>query len=142
MTRDVWITIRGYHEVDGESQEPVVSACRGVYNYQGGKHYIRFEDENESGTAIRTLMKCKEGYLEVTKKGGIMSNMRFETGRMNTTHYETPVGAIEVGVEASTVHVEETPRRLTVTSDYTLHAGGQCVQTSRVEVVVIPYPIV
>lgn len=142
MTRDVWIKVGGYHSVDGQDQEPVITECRGIYNTQGGKHYVRFEEIDEHGQRTRTMMKFKEDLLEVTKKGAIQSSMLFETGKMNTTRYETPVGAIEVGVETSNVHVNEELRRITVAADYALHAGGQCVQNSRVEVTVIPYPIV
>lgn len=142
MVGDVWIQVGGYHMVDGEAQEPVVTQSRGKYNIQNGKHYLRFEEIGESGQRMQTLMKFKEDYLEVTKKGSIQSNMRFESGRMNTTHYETPVGSIEVGIETANVHVEESPRKITVAADYALYAGGQCVQNSRVEVTVIPYPIV
>lgn len=142
MTRNVWIKVGGYHSVDGEAQEPVITECRGVYNTQSGKHYIRFEEIDEHGQRTRTMMKFKEDLLEVTKKGAIQSSMTFETGKMNTTRYETPVGAIEVGAETSNVHVDEQTHRITVSADYALHAGGQCVQNSRVEIVVIPYPIV
>lgn len=143
MTRNVWIKVSGYHEVDGEAQEPVVTECRGIYNTQGGKHYLRYAEVGETLQAqVNCRVKFYDGYLEVVKKGAISSKMIFDAGKEVMTRYETPVGAIEVGVEASNVCVIEAQRRITVTADYALHAGGQCVQNSRVEIVVIPFPIV
>lgn len=143
MTKDVWITVSGYHKVDGEAQEPVITEVRGKYALQGGKHYLRFEEPGlNDKEPVNNLIKFRAGCLDVIKKGAVNSNMHFEKGQMSVTRYQTPAGLIEIGVEASDVTLTETPRRITVSADYELHAGGQKVQDSRVEVTVIPYPIV
>lgn len=141
MTKDVWIKITGYHSVGDEAQEPVVTEARGTYNAQAGKHYLRFQEVTEEGGVTRTLMKFREGSLEVTKKGAVQSTMTFEVGKTNTTHYNTVAGNLEIDVVASDVNVSEDPRRITCNAVYALESFGERLQDSRVEVVVIPFPI-
>lgn len=143
MTKDVWIKVIGTHSVEGETQEPVITEARGKYAMQDGKHYLRFtEVVAETGENLRTLMKGREGVLEVTRQGPSSSRLRFEAGIVTTTHYNTSVGDLEIDVLASEVTVEETPRRIVMRAVYTMHSMGQCLQHSTVEVIVIPYPII
>lgn len=142
LTKDVWIKITGYHAVGEEAQEPVVTEARGTYNAQAGKHYLRFQEVTEEGAVTKTLMKFRDGYLEVTKKGGVRSNMCFEVGKTNTTHYNTVAGDLEIDVVASAVTVSEEARRITCSAVYALESLGERLQDSRVEIVVIPFPII
>lgn len=143
MTKDVWIKVAGYHVVDGVGQEPVITEARGTYSLQGGRHYLRYtEVSGETGHSSKALVKCKDGFLEVTKKGAIDSNMRFEIGKENISHYGTPAGDLEIGVQASEIAIEEDARRIVIRCTYSLHAMGECLQNSRVEITVIPFPVI
>lgn len=142
MTRDVWIKVAGYHSVDGVEQEPVITEARGTYSLQGGRHYLRYTEVSaETGHASKALVKCREGFLEVTKKGAIDSTMRFEVGKENVSHYSTPAGDLEIGVLASEIAIAEDARRIVISCRYSLHAMGECLQNSRVEITVIPFPM-
>lgn len=143
MTKNVWIKVTGYHSVDGEDQEPVVTESKGTYSRQGGKHYLRYvEVSPETGHASKTLVKCTDGFMEVTRKGAVDTRMRFEVGKAYTAHYNTPAGDLEIDAEAHAVTVTEEPRRIVIAAEYSLHAMGECLQNSRVEISVIPLPII
>ncbi len=141
MTKQVLITVTGSHSVDGVEQDPVVTTAKGTYNMQKGHHYIRYEEQAEGApVATSNLVKFYEGYLSVTKKGHVSSQMIFEKGKMNVTNYHTPAGILEMGVEAEAITLTEADKKLEIAVDYALHAGGSKVQNSRVVITVVPYP--
>lgn len=143
MTKDVWITVAGYHSVDGVDQEPVITESRGTYSLQGGRHYLRYTEVSpETGHASKTLVKCEDGFLEVTRKGAVDTRMRFEVGKEYTAHYNTPAGDLEIDARAHAVDVTEDTGRIVMCADYSLYSMGECLQHSRVEITVIPFPIV
>lgn len=141
MTEDVLITIKGYHNIDGEDQEPVVTQARGKYAFRNGHHFVRFEEElGEGQGTAKNLVKFGGKYLCVTRHGAYSTRMEFEEGKRKLTKYQTPAGELEFGVEASSITCEEDSRHLAVTVDYALHSGENKIQDSRVVVTVRPYP--
>ena len=137
MTEDVIVTIKGYHNIDGSVQEPVVTSARGKYYFRSGHHFVSYEETVAEGTApSKSLIRIGENYLGSTRKGDCPTKMELETGKKNLTRYRTPAGVLEFLAEAEQIKVHEEENRLEVEAEYSLHSGGQRIQESRVAVIV------
>lgn len=137
MTEDVSITIKGYHDIDGSCQEPVITSARGKYYFRNGHHFVSYEEQTVEGEKpSRSLVKFSADYLGIHRKGDYPSQMEFEEGKRSLSHYRTPAGDLEFGVEAEKIAVHEEEGRLEAEVVYSLHSGDARIQKSRVVVTV------
>ena len=100
MTDNVIISIKGkqlYAESAPEEMELVTS---GTLKRDGAGGYTVSYQETEltglEGTV--TKLHIKDGQVTLLREGSINSQMVFEEGRRHLSMYETPYGALSVGV--------------------------------------------
>ena len=100
MTDNVIISIKGkqlYAESAPEEMELVTS---GTMKRDGAGGYTVSYQETEltglEGTV--TKLHIKDGQVTLLREGSINSQMVFEEGRRHLSMYETPYGALSVGV--------------------------------------------
>ncbi|MFV0464996.1 MAG: DUF1934 domain-containing protein [Lachnospiraceae bacterium] len=121
MTKDVLITISGLQMLDDGGQEPVEVITGGAYYYRNNKHYIQYEEIMEGFEGItKNLIKINENSLSISKKGVSNVEMVFEMDKKNVTCYETPLGALMVGITANKIQVLEIENAISVDVDYAL----------------------
>ena len=66
MTADVIITVKGYHNIGGSDQEPVITSARGKYCFRNGHHFVSYEEETVEGSApAKSLVKFGEHFLSI-----------------------------------------------------------------------------
>ena len=76
MTADVIITVKGYHNIGGSDQEPVITSARGKYCFRNGHHFVSYEEETVEGSApAKSLVKFGEHFLSIHRKGDYPSRM-------------------------------------------------------------------
>lgn len=137
MTENVSITIKGYHDIAGSCQEPVITSARGRYYFRNGHHFVSYEEQTAEGEQpSRSLVKFGGNYLGIHRKGDYPSQMEFEEGKRSLTHYRTPAGVLEFGVEVEKISIREEVGRLEAEAVYSLHSGDVLIQKSRVVVTV------
>ena len=137
MTADVIITVKGYHNIGGSDQEPVITSARGKYCFRNGHHFVSYEEETVEGSApAKSLVKFGEHFLSIHRKGEYPSRMELEEGKRNLSRYRTPAGILEFGLEAEQISFREEEGLLEVEALYTLHSGEEPIQKSRVVVTV------
>ena len=100
MTDNVIISIKGkqlYAESDPDEVELVTA---GTLKRDGAGGYTVSYQETEltglEGTV--TKLHIKDGQVTLLREGSINSQMVFEEGRRHLSMYETPYGALSVGV--------------------------------------------
>lgn len=140
MQKDVWITIDGTHRQDGVQTEPVHTAVRGRYFQKNGRHYLLFEEipEGQKQT-VKSVIRFDDAVIEVTRRGGTETRMRFEKDIPCPTDYRTPMGALELLTLADHVGLVEEEERIQVETSYQLFAGGTKIQDSLVRITAVPY---
>lgn len=121
MTKDVLITISGLQLLGDGEQEPVEVISGGDYFYKNDKHYILYEEVMEGFQGItKNMIKIKEDSLSITKKGVSNVEMVFEKNKKNITCYETPLGALMVGITANSIVITESEDSIHVSIEYAL----------------------
>ena len=131
MTKDVLLHIKGMQfsqEVSEEEVENIETICPGEYFFRNNAHYILYEEVLEGETeTIKSMVKIKDGECIVTKKGAYQVQLAFEAGKKTLTDYNTPFGNIMIGLDTTTLLVEETENQINILIKYGLEANYQYV---------------
>ena len=126
MTKEVIITIRGLQDGPQTDGEPIEMITTGEYFYKNNKHYILYEEVMEGETSTtKNRIKVAPGMMELNKSGVVNVNMSFEEHKKNITHYYTPYGCLEMGIDTKQVIIEEEEDYLYVSATYALEMNQE-----------------
>lgn len=111
MDKNVILSIRGQQSFDNESPDVTELVTEGVLSNRGGEGYTLSYQETEltglEGTL--TTFQIEEGRVTLLREGQVNSQMVFEEGRRHLSMYDTPYGALSIGVNTRRmkVHLSE-----------------------------------
>ncbi len=126
MTKEVIITICGLQNGPETDGEPIEMITTGEYFYKNEKHYILYEEVMEGETkTTKNRIKIAPGSVELTKNGVVNVHMLFEEKQKNITHYYTPYGCLDMGIDTKKVQIEETEDEMKISVDYALEINQQ-----------------
>lgn len=138
MNKDVFIAIRGIQmeavEVEEKNEEPIEIICPATYFFKNGLHYVFYEEVQEGTTSlVQNKIVFKENeYLEVIKKGGANSIMRFSIGEEYITSYATPYGDIELGVTTEDLSSVVEQDEIGIEAFYDLAVNGEHLSNCKI----------
>ncbi len=138
MDKDVFVTIKGIHTANNESDDTEI-LIPGEYYYRNNKHFICYEEVSESnGERSRSVMKISDNMVELIKRGSGSSHLIFEKDKKNYSLYNTGVGSLYLGVDTSDIQMvtSEDQRRIDVKINYSLEINQQKVSECEVSIVV------
>ena len=138
MDKDVFVTIKGIHTANNESDDTEI-LIPGEYYYRNNKHFICYEEVSESnGERSRSVMKISDNMVELIKRGSGSSHLIFEKDKKNYSLYNTGVGSLYLGVDTSDIQMvtSEDQRRIDVKLNYSLEINQQKVSECEVSIVV------
>lgn len=134
MTEDILISIKGLHTTDGVQDEEIEVTSAGKYYLKNGKHYIIYEElDEETGSAVKNLIKLDAGCMELQKKGPMSGKMIFEYGKKNASWYGTPFGNMLAGIEVTDMEMREQEKLIEIDIDYILEVNYEHVADSRIQ---------
>ena len=100
MEKDVIISIRGMQDMDGVGDDAIELVTEGRLSSPGGDEYLLSYAESEltglGGTT--TTLSIQNGRVTLVRSGEVNSQMFVEEGKRHLSLYETPYGALSVGV--------------------------------------------
>ena len=115
MTKDVLLSIKGLQIGENEQNDTIEVISPGDYYFRNGKHFFMYEEVMEGQKeSTRNMIKVRDNYMELTKKGAVNVHMIFEKNKKNITYYNTPYGSLLVGIDAYRVDVQEKEEEITV----------------------------
>jgi len=122
------IRINGMQFTDfGGQQEPVEVISPGRYYFKNGSHYLVFEDIEDDSSKCENLMKFRESYLEVSKKGSVNARLIFEKDKKTKSQYGTPFGILQIGISTTAVNLKEKEDSIEVTANYALEINDDFI---------------
>lgn len=134
MEKEINISIKGLQYQNGEGN-PVEVICPGTYYKKGDKHYVLYEELNESfQQPNKSTMKIAPGCVEVIKKGEGASHMIFEENKKNMTFYQTPYGELLVGVATDKIEMKESNEEILLDISYGLEVNYQYVSDCHITI--------
>jgi len=119
MKKNVVITVRGLQrQVDEDEPVEVISA--GTYLRKDDTHYLSYEEADEDGKLTKNRIKVTSSSVEMTKQGGITTQMIFAEGQKHYACYDTPFGELTLGMTTKSVTVMEENNQISVALRYDL----------------------
>lgn len=106
MKKDVYISISGSQDYDGDKDKMEMTTAGRFYD-KDGKFYISYTENEMSGMdkCSTTLKISPDGTVSMMRHGSTNTHMIFEKDRCHIGHYETPYGDFTISVTANNVNV-------------------------------------
>lgn len=124
MTKEVMVTITGFHMVD-EEEDAVEMVHIGEYYLRNGTHYILYDELLEGITVpVKNVIKIKENCLEVQKKGPVTAKLVFEVGKGQSCTYAIPYGSFLLETYTTSVQIQDEEEKLEARAVYELSING------------------
>ena len=100
MDNNVIISIKGMQSLDGAENETVELVTEGTLIRDGdGEYTISYQESEVTGMeGTLTTFQIERGRVTLLRIGEFNSQMVFEQGRRHLSMYDTPYGALSVGV--------------------------------------------
>ena len=82
MTKDVLLSIKGLQIGENEQNDTIEVISPGDYYFRNGKHFFMYEEVMEGQKeSTRNMIKVRDNYMELTKKGAVNVHMIFEKNK-------------------------------------------------------------
>ncbi len=135
MTEDVLVSVKGLHTLDTAQDEEIEIFSAGKYYFRNGKHYLLYDEQVEdAGGVVSNRIVCRDGCVELTKKGSVNTKMSFRTDEKTECWYETPFGEMLVGVEVTDMKITEQEDLLEILVAYRLELNYEHVADCRIRI--------
>lgn len=122
MTKDVLVAIKGMQftvGADGDGNVQIVTP--GEYYKRDNNHYVIYEETTEgTDETTRNVIKFKDNFMELTKRGFVNVHMMFEENKKNLTNYVTPFGSLLIGIDAKKITLTDREDSIKLNIDYAL----------------------
>lgn len=108
MDKNVILSIRGQQIFDNEEPEVTELVTEGVLSSLGGGEYtLRYQESELTGLeGTLTTFQIEEGRVTLLREGQVNSQMVFEEGRRHLSMYDTPYGALSIGINTRRMKVK------------------------------------
>ena len=121
MTKDVMVTISGFHTAE-DDEDTIEMVHVGQYYERNGTHYILYEERMEGMTEpIRNRIKIRERRMELQKRGPVTANMVFEEQKSQSSTYAIPYGSFLMETYTTKVGIQAEEESFLATASYELH---------------------
>ncbi len=123
MKKNVVITVRGLQRAVNDD-EPVEVISAGTYLRKSDVHYLSYEEADEDGKITKNRIKITPESIEMTKQGGITTQMIFVMGQKQYACYATPFGELTLGMTTKHIKVTEEGQQISAALRYDLEING------------------
>lgn len=124
MTRDVMVTILGFH-VEEEEGDTVEMLHIGEYFERNGTHYLLYEERLEGiAEPVKNRIKIKDRRMELQKRGPVTADMVFEEQKSQSSTYAIPYGSFLMETYTTKVDCLVGEDRLEASAFYELCING------------------
>lgn len=124
MKKKVRLTLISRQRDEAGQENVTELSADAEYYERNGSHYILYEENGTDTGIIQSVIKLKNGLLELTRKGDVNTRMIFEEGREHVADYITPLGTLQLGIATSGMCSKHFEDCLEIHTDYDLTDGG------------------
>ncbi|TCT13964.1 uncharacterized beta-barrel protein YwiB (DUF1934 family) [Natranaerovirga pectinivora] len=133
MTKDVIISIKGIQSdlVESDSVEMITT---GTYYIKNEKHYVNYIDRDlKEDSETNTTIKITNDKVDLIRFGGVSTHMIFELNKKHITHYDTPFGSLQMGIQTKKINIDNSVSHLNVQITYNLEVNNNFVSENLFE---------
>jgi len=119
--KKVIITVKGIQVSADMPAENMELTTEGLYSYENGCGSFTYEETAITGMAgTTTRFDITPGEVVITREGTVSSRMVFVEGKKNVFLYQTPYGAMTMGIDTHAIKNTLKPHGGGLKIDYTL----------------------
>jgi uncharacterized beta-barrel protein YwiB (DUF1934 family) len=122
MDKSVIISIKGKQSFEGTDDDTVELVTEGLLAKEGeGEYTLSYQESEITGLeGTLTTFQVEQGRVTLLRVGEVNSQMVFEEGRRHLSMYETPYGALSIGVNTRKMRSSLGDTGGEITIDYAL----------------------
>lgn len=137
MIKDVLITVKGEHSVQGES-DSVELATYGRFGLRDGNYFLSYEEGQIEGSGkVKTKININSPDLVVlSRSGDIESRMEIVKGERKPCLYATTVGNIYIDIYGEKISVDLNEKGGSIKLQYSIFSGLNVISQNKVEITV------
>lgn len=121
MGKDVIISIKGMQYSEGDEPDTIELVTEGRLERDDHGYTLSYQETELTGLeGTLTTFQVEDARITLMRVGGVSSQMVFEMGRRHLSMYDTPYGAMTVGVNTRTMHADLSERGGRIEIDYAL----------------------
>ena len=99
MEKDVIISIKGMQKYEHADPDVIELITKGRLAEREGNFTLTYQESELTGLeGTRTTIQVEGEQVTLLREGGVNSQMVFQEGRRHMSMYNTPYGAIEIGI--------------------------------------------
>ncbi|TCK93296.1 uncharacterized beta-barrel protein YwiB (DUF1934 family) [Natranaerovirga hydrolytica] len=133
MTKEVLLSIKGL-QTDFVSKDSLEMITTGTYYHKNDKEYINYIDNDlNKEKETKTTIKISEDKVDLIRFGGVTTHMIFEVGKNHMTHYNTPLGALLIGIKTKDIQVSKADTHLSLKIKYTIDINNNFISENTFE---------
>ena len=123
MQKDVVISVKGMQKYENAESETVELVTEGRLEEDQGTYILTYQESEITGMeGTQTMITVDVGGEQVTlmRTGQYNSQMVFQEGRRHLSMYNTPYGAVAIGVNTRSLYVDLNEKGGEIEVDYTI----------------------
>lgn len=121
MEKDVIISIKGMQKYEHADPDVIELITRGRLAQRGDNFTLTYQESELTGLeGTRTTIQVEGEQVTLLREGGVNSQMVFQEGRRHMSMYNTPYGAIEIGINTSHLMTDLHDRGGDIEIDYAI----------------------
>lgn len=137
MTKDVIVKIKSIHTSEGED-DSIQIMMPGQFYSRNGKMFVCYEEaDEETNSVIKSMLKFNNKGLEMIKKGESNTHLKFEKDKKNYSYYNTPIGALFMGVNTKSFEYEEDENEIRTIIEYSLEVNDEKISQCKISINIV-----
>lgn len=111
MAENVIISIKGSQFFDRQEPDSMELVTAGTLEQDGEGYTLSYEESALTGLeGTTTVFRVRGGQVTLVREGEVNSLMVFEEGQRHLSMYDTPYGALSIGINTRRMKAELTPQ--------------------------------
>ena len=107
MAQEVMISVKGVQQFDAMEKDSIELVTRGSLERTGGMLTLQYEESELTGLeGTLTTIQVEPECVTMLRTGQVNTQMVFQEGRRHLAMYNTPYGAMTVGVNTRHLYAE------------------------------------
>ena len=107
MAQEVMISVKGIQQFDAMDKDSIELVTRGSLEREDGMLTLRYEESELTGLeGTLTTIQVEPERVTMLRTGQVNTQMVFQEGRRHLSMYNTPYGAMTVGVNTRHLYAE------------------------------------
>ena len=121
MEKDVIISIKGTQKYENADPDVIELVTEGRLEREGSSYTLSYQESELTGLeGTLTTFQIERDRVTLLRVGEVNSQMVFEEGRRHLSMYDTPYGALSVGINTRKMRAELDARGGSIEIDYAI----------------------